>query len=469
MRRFAQLSGLLILSLIMSGCGDVYRPVVIPNPPPTPDPKPAHNVFVISNNGPAHKGTGMQVNVSGDTNMGVIPLGIAPVHASLTGSGSRVLSANFLNDTVSVIAPASSLGGISKVADVVFPTGFNPSFVTTEENGAFYVAGAGASPSIAFVNGTSNVVVDIKGLPGGSGTTLSMAETSDAKKVYVASSNANSVIPVNVIDHTFNTPIAVTSPIWVSARSDGQRAYVLSQTTGAVTEINPLDDSTITNPAPINAGAGVNYMFYDARLNRLYITNPAASNVTVAGVGGDQAIQLGTLTSFPLAPRVDSIEGKHEPLACTGSVTPLTTTALPDGSRVYVAGKLVGTCTNANETVTCVEGTIGQPPSASVCFQFTVFMSNDFTVRGSVAVPHLAVTAGSAAGVCDTTRFRVTTAASADSLKVYLGSCDGGGVAVIRTDTDQFANFVFAPPSAGTSSGGGAPPPQNPVFVLPGQ
>ena len=89
MRRFAQLSSVLIVALIMSGCGDVYRPVVIPNPPPTPDPEASHNAFVISDNGPANKGTTMQVNVSGDTNMGAVPLGIAPVHASLTGTGGR--------------------------------------------------------------------------------------------------------------------------------------------------------------------------------------------------------------------------------------------------------------------------------------------------------------------------------------------------------------------------------------------
>jgi len=473
MRRFALVCGVLIVALIMSGCGDTYRPVVIPNPPPTPDPRAAHNLFVISNNGSANKGTGMQVNVSGDTNMGVIPLGIAPVHASLTANGARVLSANFLNDTVSVIAPASTLGGITKVVDVVFPTGFGPSFVTTTETSAFYVAGAGSAPSLAFVSGTSNAVLDIKSLPGTVGTTLSMAETPDALKLYVASSNANSVVPVNPVDRSFNPAIAVPTPIWVSARSDGQRAYVLSQTTGAITEINPLDDSVVPNT--VSAGAGANYMFYDSRLNRLYVANPSAGNVTVVSVAGNQATELGTLSSFPVAPRVDSIDDPsdpsrgHQPMACAGSVQPFSAVSLPDASRVYVAGKFVGSCTNANQTVTCVASTIGQPVTATVCFQFTVFMANDFTVRGSTAIPPLAITAGSAAGICDATRFRVTTAASADSSKVYLGTCDGGGVGVVRTDTDQFANFLFAPPSAGTSSGGAAPPPQNPVFVLPGQ
>ena len=437
MRRFAQLSVILLVALIMSGCGDVYRPVVIPNPPPTPDPKPAHNAFVISNNG-LSKGTGMQLNVSGDTNMGVIPLGIAPEHASLNASGSRVLTANALSDTASIFVPATSFNVITKLADVVLPTNFNPSFVTTAENTAFYVGGSGRNsfpPSIAFVNSSNVAGADVKTLPGSIGTLISMAETPDARKVYAASSNANSVTPINVIDHTFNTPIAVATPIWVTARSDSGRVYVLSQANGSLLEINPVDDSTVPNT--VTAGAGANYMAYDARLNRLYIPNPTAGNLTVVNVAGDQAVTLKTLLSFPPAPRVDSIAEKHEPLICTGSVTPLNVTALPNGSRFYVAGKFVGTCTNANETVTCVASTLGQPSTTTVCFQEDVFLANDFSLQSSIAMPPLEVSAGSSAGVCETTRFRLTMASSADSSKVYLGSCDAGGVAAAASRAER--------------------------------
>lgn len=472
MRRFAQLIVVVVVALIMSGCGDTYRPVVIPNPPPIPDPKPAHNIFVISNNGDGNKGTGMQVNVSGDTNMGAIPLGNAPVHAALNGSGARVITANSLNDTVSLVTPASSVTSLAKT-DIGLPTGSHPSFVATEENAAFYVANTGSespfvSPSIAFVSATSNAVVDIKALPGTPGTTLSMAETPDASKLYVGSSNGNSVTPVNPIDRTFNPAIAIPTPIWVSARSDSGRVYVLSATSGDITEIDPQQNDQVIGSF-VSAGPGVDYMFYDPQRNRLYVTNPGARSVTVASVSGNQATHLSTLTSFPVAARVDSIAGHHEPMTCAGSVTPLTATALPDGTRVYVTGRFVGSCVNANETVTCVASTTGQPAGNSLCLQANVFMANDFTVRDGVAIPPIPITAGAAAGVCDETRFRVFSAASADSSKVYVASCDGGRVSVIRTDTDQFANNIAAPPSAGGSSGGGAPLPQNPVFLLPGQ
>ena len=469
MRKFAQLSVTVVVALIMSGCGDVYRPVVIPNPPPTPDPKPAHNAFVISNNG-LSKGTGMQLNVSGDTNMGVIQLGIQPEHASLNGSGTRVLTANSLSDTASIFVPASTFSIIAKIADVVLPTGFNPSFVTTTETTSFYVGGSGRNsfpPSIAFVNGSNVAGADIQALPGSVGTTISMAETPDTRKLYAASSNGNSVTPINIIDHTFNASIPVTTPVWVTARSDSGRVYVLSQANGSLLEINPVDDSTVPNT--VAAGAGANYMSYDSRLNRLYIPNVSASNVTIVSVAGDHAVTLGTLTSFPVAPRVDSVTGKHEPLSCAGSVTPVAVSALPDGSRFYVTGNFVGTCSNANETVTCVAGTLGQPTSSTVCYQESVFLANDFSLHSTIAIPPLSITPGSSQGVCEATRFRLTMASSADSSKVYLGTCDAGGVAVVRTDTDQFSAFLYAPPGAGTSSGGGAPPPQNPVFVLAGQ
>jgi hypothetical protein len=317
------------------------------------------------------------------------------------------------------------------------------------------------------VNGSNVAGADIQALPGSVGTTISMAETPDTRKLYAASSNGNSVTPINIIDHTFNASIPVTTPVWVTARSDSGRVYVLSQANGSLLEINPVDDSTVPNT--VAAGAGANYMSYDSRLNRLYIPNVSASNVTIVSVAGDHAVTLGTLTSFPVAPRVDSVTGKHEPLSCAGSVTPVAVSALPDGSRFYVTGKFVGTCSNANETVTCVAGTLGQPTSSTVCYQESVFLANDFSLHSTIAIPPLSITPGSSQGVCEATRFRLTMASSADSSKVYLGTCDAGGVAVVRTDTDQFSAFLYAPPGAGTSSGGGAPPPQNPVFVLAGQ
>ena len=517
MRKFAQLSVTAVVALIMSGCGDVYRPVVIPNPPPTPDPKPAHNAFVISNNG-LSKGTGMQVNVSGDTNMGVIPLGIEPQHASLNGTGTRVLTANSLSDTASIFVPASTFSIIAKIADVVLPTGFNPSFVTTTETTSFYVGGSGRNsfpPSVAFVNGSNVAGADIQALPGSVGTTISMAETPDTRKLYAASSNGNSVTPINVIDHTLNASIPVTTPVWVTARSDSGRVYVLSQADGSLLEINPVDDSTVPNT--VAAGAGANYMSYDSHLNRLYVTNPASSTATVVSVAGASAQ---TLKTIPITPVVRDAVTDVCASPSPGAVRVVSATALPNGTRAYIGGFTTltsgvnisdvsgdGTLVtysyslasgptlvpgmgitisgftpvnnpyNGSFTIASVgSGTFqvfstttgpfsGAPAGAaqSICPQVTVLNTTDNSVRSVIPIQR-----GPAAFGCDV-RFRLSMASSADSSKVYVGSCDAGSVAIIHTDLDQVAVQLLAPPSVVPSSGGGAPPPQNPVFVLAGQ
>src|SRR4029453_18971358 len=43
-----RLAGVLLLGLICISCGDVYRPTIIPNPVPTPDPKSFHAVIAVN-------------------------------------------------------------------------------------------------------------------------------------------------------------------------------------------------------------------------------------------------------------------------------------------------------------------------------------------------------------------------------------------------------------------------------------
>jgi len=73
------------------------------------------------------------------------------------------------------------------------------------------------------------------------------------------------------------------------------------------------------------------------------------------------------------------------------------------------------------------------------------------------------------APICATTRFRYSMAAGGDSSRVYLASCDGGGVNDIDTSTDSFlvnlpAPFSARPPIPPSTLA----PPQNPVFLIAG-
>src|SRR6266481_8668415 len=93
MKRFLWLGFVLCLDLICSGCGDTFRPIIIPNPPTFPNPKAAHTVVAINDNGLFVAGTAMVIDVSGDTDVSVVNVGVAPVHA-VQQAASEVLVVN---------------------------------------------------------------------------------------------------------------------------------------------------------------------------------------------------------------------------------------------------------------------------------------------------------------------------------------------------------------------------------------
>ena len=68
MKRFLWLGFVLFAYLmIFSGCGDTFRPIIIPNPPTFPNPAAAHTVVSINDNGTIVAGSAMVIDVSGDT------------------------------------------------------------------------------------------------------------------------------------------------------------------------------------------------------------------------------------------------------------------------------------------------------------------------------------------------------------------------------------------------------------------
>lgn len=98
MKRFLWLGFVLFLYLICTGCGDTFRPIIIPNPPVFPNPAATNTVVSINDNAPlagpqTTPGSAMVIDVSGDTDESQANLGLAPVHA-VQQSASVVLVAN---------------------------------------------------------------------------------------------------------------------------------------------------------------------------------------------------------------------------------------------------------------------------------------------------------------------------------------------------------------------------------------
>jgi len=263
MKRFLYLSWVALLFLIWTGCGDTFRPVIIPNPPTFPNPQAAHSVIAINDNGPISDGSVLVVDVSGDSEVSIGQVGIAPVHAvqqsanqilvlnqATTGNSSASLSKVAFNSTVI----SGAIGTIS------LPPNSQPSFVAVapSDTTAYVTLPAYVPdpvnapnvvvPSVGVVNTLTSALVNTIPLTNNpSLIPYALAVTPDKSKLYVAN-NPGSLSAFNTIDRSVR-PINGTltsSPIWLSVRSDSQRVYVLEATTGTVAW---LDTSVTSGPA----------------------------------------------------------------------------------------------------------------------------------------------------------------------------------------------------------------------------
>jgi DNA-binding beta-propeller fold protein YncE len=106
-RRVGWLAAMFAAIVVWMSCGEVYRPVVIPIANNPPNPANFHAVFGISNNVGANPGTALQIDVSGDSNVGEARMGINPTHAAILPNNLRIFvtsAGSTLMDTNGVLA-----------------------------------------------------------------------------------------------------------------------------------------------------------------------------------------------------------------------------------------------------------------------------------------------------------------------------------------------------------------------------
>jgi len=501
MKRFLSLAVLLSSLILWSACGDVFRPIIIPNPPQFPNPAAVHSVLTISDNGTVNSGvetpqvgSAMVIDVSGDTDVSQKNVGLVPVHA-VQQSASVVLVANQAvpgsgQDSLSKLTYSAST--IAFVASITLPSGSSPNFVATTEASQVYVSlpqyvdpvSGSVVPSVGVVNTTLNSLAAVAsvGL-----NPVSIIETPDTKKLYVANSGtpANSstwtisaftagpnasLFPRAICDPTGTVcpPPLSAQPIWLAARSDSQQVYLLESngtlaflTTSTTSGPDLLTETSISVPTAA-------YMWYDTILDRLYIPGeslidgslqPAVVIVDVSQTAPD----ILSVVSMPTLP--PSSRSSSDPCASTSPGTLLTTsvTSLPDASRAYVGSYYIDSADN-------------------VCPQVTVINAANFTIKTNIAIPGFPDATNPATPyyvpVCANTRdlvgpagsgFRLNMGFGGDSFRAYLASCDGGMVNIIQTSTDTYYFNLPAPYSArGPIPPSSESPPQNPVFLLSG-
>jgi DNA-binding beta-propeller fold protein YncE len=457
MKRFLWLGWMVFLFLICTGCGDTFRPIIIPNPPTFPDPRAAHTVMAVNDNGSISRGSVLVVDVSGDSEVSIANVGVTPVHAvqqstsqvlvlnqATTATSSPSLSKVVFNGTVingtpgTISLPADSAPNFVAVAPsdttayVTLPNLVpDPNFPNDNAVGAVSTASSVLVATIRVGNCPMAIVV-----------------TPDKNKLYVANNSsfcsppasAGSVSAFNTLGHSPRTITGTLSsvPVWLSVRSDSQQVYVLEAngTLAWLDTTSTAGPDTLTEEPTINV-PGAAMMVYDGHLNRLYI--PGGSEVKVVDVSHSVPVTLATVAITAALP---SNRGAQDPCSTTAATTlnTVAAAALPDGSRAYF-------------------GTYYEDASGNICPQVTVIHTSNNSVRTVTAVPGFP----NYDTLCASTRFRFTMAAGGDSSRVYLASCDGGGINDIDTLTDSFLVNLPAPFSARPQQ-----PPQNPVFLIAG-
>jgi hypothetical protein len=465
MKRFLWLGWMAFLLLISPGCGDVFRPIIIPNPPTFPDPRAAHTVMSVNNNGSISPGSVLVVDVSGDSEVSVADVGVTPVHAvQQTANVMLVLNqattAASVNSLSQVVFFGTVISGTSST--ISLPPNSAPNFVAVapSDTTAYVtlpnlipdpVNNLGVIvPSVGVVNTTTAAVVATIPLSNNpSFNPSALAVSPDKSKLYVACNPVNpgpcSISAFNTLDRSVRpvTGTLSSAPIWLSPRSDSQRVFVLEANgTLAWLDTTSTTGDTLTEEPTISV-SGASTMVYDGQLNRLYI--PGGSEVAVVDVSPSAPALLATVKITPVSP---ATRGAQDPCSATATATlnTLAAAALPDGSRAYF-------------------GTYYEDTAGNICPQVTVINTSNNSVKTVTAIPGFP----NYDATCGSTRFRFTMAAAGDSSRAYLASCDSGGIDVIDTSTDTYLVNLAAPFSARPAiPPSQQPPPQNPVFLIAG-
>ena len=87
------LLGTTIFVMLVVGCNDQLRQFIVPVPSPTGNPEPLSHAIILSTNpAPSGNGSDMHIDVSGDTNAGVVPVGQNPVFLGKTSNSVFIIN-----------------------------------------------------------------------------------------------------------------------------------------------------------------------------------------------------------------------------------------------------------------------------------------------------------------------------------------------------------------------------------------
>lgn len=377
--------------ILICGCGDTFRPVATPLPQPTPTPQnfrlavftacqlmqnpadPGNATDKICNPAATNGSVAVDVNVSGDSVEGVVPVGLGPVFALVENTVAvTVTTADFNNDTITQHNDShiSSTPFVSNPVTIGLPSGARPISMVTS-NGTIYVAESGRN--VVGVLGNSPLSLSAE-VPVGT-TPVNMAVLPNAKKIYVVNQGSGNVTVISPVDNSVITTVPVgSSPAFAVPSADSSRVFVLNRGSGTVTVIDATTDAIIST---IQVGSSPNFAAFDAQNQRVVVTNSGSSTVSI-------------ISADPSSPQFLTVLRN-----VTVGTNPVAVTVLADGTRSYVA--------NAGSN--------------------SVSVVNNLSLTVTKTIP--------------VGTFPISIASDAESAKVLTANRDSSNVSVINTSTDS--------------------------------
>src|ERR1700760_1150997 len=325
--------------LLAVGCNDTLRQFIVPVPSPTGNPQSlSHGVILSTNPVPLSNGTDMHINVSGDSSVGIVPVGPNPVFLGKAPSRAFVIDAGDgtpnVPATVSLYIALLPLG--ATVNTVTLPTtgpnaARNPVAGSTSSTGDIYIANHDTD-NVSVISSAVLAVTTTVPLPVGAHPVM-IAGNAANDKVYVVNNGNNTVTEISTLDNTITNTFNVgVSPIWAVMSSDGLFVFVVNQGDNTVSVIDsalgaivPCAGAACPSGSAITVGPSPNFAFYDPKLKRVYVSNTGNGSVSVIAANG-----INSLANPPVLPV------KLKDIALTGG-TPTSVTALSDGTKAYAA------------------------------------------------------------------------------------------------------------------------------------
>ena len=363
------LASLGTLLLLAVGCNDTLRQFIVPLPSPSGDPGALAHAITLSTNPvvpptPPADGSDMHIDVSGDSSVGIVPLGVNPVFLGKTSNRVFIINRGDPSGTPAIPPSVSSYIALlptSAVATVTLPsTSSNPVAGATSSSGNIYIANSGSN-NVDVISSTVFAVTAT--LPVGTEPVM-IAGNAANNKIYVVNHGSANVTEISTIDNTVVKNITVGSqPIWAVMSTDGLFVFVVNQGDGTVSVIDTsLDIVLPCTPGPSCVGGGnaikvgttaspsPNFAFYDPKLKRVYVNNTGEHSVTVIKGNG-----------FDLGSNPQVLPAKIADISPLSGF-PTSITALSDGTRAYAA---LGNCPAGVNHLTLPDAT--SPSNASHC------------------------------------------------------------------------------------------------------